>query len=376
MNRGGAEVMIMDIFKNLSEDFKVDFLINYKLKNGIIKGDLDEQIQSLGGKIYHIASQWDLGPLQYIKKFKEIILENGIPDIAHIHMNAKSGIIAFAAKKAGIKKVIVHSHANLKFRGSIISRIISNIEFVFQKILIAKYADYYWGCSQEANNSLFYRFLLKKENSAIINNAVDTESYQNVSQSSIDRLRNSYRANKNTLIIGNIGRIVRHKNVYYIIEILKELKNKGIDFRFVFAGRADQPEYLEEIMTTTEEYGLNEKVIYLGLRDDIPEVMNTFDVFVGPALKEGFGLVALEAQAAGVPCILYTGFPSSVDMQLNLVAFLDSFQVDHWVNAILEMKTLKSHNQALIREKISELGFDSVSNSETVGKLYKKIKDF
>jgi glycosyltransferase EpsF len=372
MNRGGAEVMLMDIFRNIGPQFHFDFLINYNKKKGIVAGDFDTEILSTRSTLFYIPTQWEVGPLNYCKEFKKLVQESK-PDIVHIHMNSKSGVIALAAKMAGVKHVITHAHADIKFRGSFIYKMVSNLEMKFQKFLINKYSDQYWGCSVEANKSLFYFSKLNKQNSAIINNAVAVQQYQEVSLEEITSLRKTYNIRENTLVLGNVGRIVQHKNVLFIIEVLNELKTRGIDFVFVFAGRADQSAYLEEINAKINAYHLVSNVIYLGLRDDIPVVMNSLDVFIGPALKEGFGLVAVEAQAAGVPCVLYTGFPQSVDMQLNLVTFLDSFVVAAWADAILEVKNQRCTDKALIKNRIIELGFDSVSNSEIIGERYKTL---
>ncbi|MDO8316022.1 MAG: glycosyltransferase [Flavobacterium sp.] len=374
MNRGGAEVMLMDIFRNIGPQFHFDFLINYNKKKGIVAGDFDTEILSTRSTLFYIPTQWEIGPLNYCKEFKKLVQESK-PDIVHIHMNSKSGVIALAAKMAGVKHVITHAHADIKFRGSFIYKMVSNLEMKFQKFLINKYSDQYWGCSLEANKSLFYFSKLNNENSAIINNAVAVQQYQEVSLEESTSLRKTYKIGENTLILGNVGRIVQHKNVLFIVEVLNELKIRGIDFVFVFAGRADQAAYLEEINAKIDAYHLKNNVIYLGLRDDIPVVMNSLDVFVGPALKEGFGLVAVEAQAAGIPCVLYTGFPQSVDMQLNLVTFLDSFIVAPWADAILEVKNQRCTDKALIRNRIIELGFDSVSNSKIIGERYKNIEN-
>ena len=134
MNRGGAEVMLMDIYRNISKDVHFDFLVNYKTKKGVQKGDFDDEILSKGGRIEHIGSQWDLGFFKYINEFKKVVQKVN-PDIVHIHMNAKSGVIAFAAKKAGIKQIIIHSHADLKFRGSLLSRLVGTLELIIQKHL-------------------------------------------------------------------------------------------------------------------------------------------------------------------------------------------------------------------------------------------------
>lgn len=374
MNRGGAEVMLMDIYRNISENFHFDFLINYKRKLGVVKGDFDEEIQVNGAQIKYIPTQWDIGPKKYALEFEKICKEIGVPDIVHIHMNAKSGVIAWAAKKAGIKTVIVHSHADLKFRGNLVSRVLSQLELQFQKSLIAKYADYYWGCSNEANASLFYERLLTKNKAAVINNAIDTKAFQMVSDEAVEKLRKSYNITENTLVVGNVGRIVSHKNVLFIIEVLNELQKKGLDVIFVFAGRADQPDYLQRIFQKAEEYKVTERIRYLDVRDDVPVVMHSFDVFMGPALKEGFGLVAVEAQAAGLPCYLYKGFPKTVDMNLDLVTFFDSFSVSEWADAIFyDISQNKKIAKEEIGEKIMSKGFDIETNTRQIEELYSKI---
>jgi len=372
MNRGGAEVMLMDIYRNICNDLHFDFLINYKVKAGILKGDFDDEIRSKGGQIEYIGSQLDIGILTYIKEFKQVIHKIGNPDIVHIHMNAKSGVISLAAKKAGIKNIIVHSHADLKFRGSFISKIIRNLELVIQKKLIAKSANYFWGCSKEANLSLFYKKKLTTDNSQIINNAVDVDSYQNVSFSQLKELRMSYGVNENTIVIGNVGRIVRHKNVSFIMDVLDILNKENIDFIFVFAGREEQPDYLNEIKNKAKTYKLESKIKYLGVRSDIPLLLNSFDVFLGPALQEGFGLVAVEAQAAGLPCVLYKGFPKAVDMGLNLVTFLDNFNTTEWVSAINHLPK-KESNFKLIKDSILSKGFDTKENTKKIENIYKLI---
>ena len=374
MNRGGAEVMLMDIYRNISEKFHFDFLINYKHKLGVVKGDFDEEIQANGAQIKYIPTQWDIGPKKYAFEFKKKCKEIGVPDIVHIHMNAKSGVIAWAAKKAGIKTVIFHSHADLKFRGNLVSRVLSQLELQFQKRLIAKYADYYWGCSNEANASLFYERLLTKNKAAVINNAIDTKAFQMVSDEAVEKLRKSYNITENTLVLGNVGRIVSHKNVLFIIEVLNELQKKGLDVVFVFAGRAEQPDYLQRIFQKAEEYKITERIRYLDVRDDVPVVMHSFDVFMGPALKEGFGLVAVEAQAAGLPCYLYKGFPKTVDMNLDLVTFFDSFSVSEWTDAIFyDVSQNKKIAKEEIGEKIMSKGFDIETNTRKIEELYSKI---
>ena len=372
MNRGGAEVMLMDIYRNISTTFQFDFLVNYKIKEGVVQGDFDDEIYANGARIKHIASQWDIGPLQYVKEFKKICKEVGKPDIVHIHMNAKSGIIALAAKNAGIKNIIVHSHADLKFRGSFGSRMASKLEFVFQKHLISMFANHFWGCSDEANSSLFYKRLLTVQSSTVIKNAIDLDAFIKPDEEAIQKLRESYAITSNTVVFGNVGRIVRHKNIGVLLDFFKKLKKENLDFVFVYAGRIADQVYYNEFLEKVKLYNLEGEMRYIGVRSDVPEVFHSFDVFLGPALQEGFGMVAVEAQAAGVPSLLYKGFPKTVDVNLDLTTFLADFQTDHWINAI-KRRPEKLTNKALIKEKIIEMGFDVRSNVINIEKHYKMM---
>jgi glycosyltransferase EpsF len=368
MNRGGAEVMLMDIFRNLSENTKFSFLINYKVKTGIVKGDFDDEILNKGADIKYIGTQWDLGPLKYIKEFKRIYNELGKPEVVHIHLNAKSGIIALAAKLAGAKKIIVHSHADLKFRGSLFHVLISRLELQMQKILINKYATDFWGASKEANASLFYK--KQQHKTVVINNAVYTNKFQKVNKQEINEFKDSLNIKNDTLILGNVGRIVRHKNIGFILDVLNEYHKTNTNFVFLFAGRIDDRRYFEEIQAKIKQYKLEDKVIHLGNRDDVPTIINSMDVFIAPALKEGFGLVAVEAQAAGIPCLLYKGFPKSVDMGLNLVSFMNDFNIKKWQMEIDKIKHHRLANKKLIKNTIREKGFDIKDNTQTIEKLY------
>lgn len=368
MNRGGAEAMLMDILRNKPDDIYFDFLINNDPAHLNDEGAFDKEILSYGCQIRHIGSQLRLGPLNYIKQFKHIVKELQ-PDLVHIHLNAKSGLIALAARIAGVKKIIVHCHADIKFRGSLPSRIINETEMWCQKWLIGWYATDFWGCSEEANKRLYRRKQFAK--SVVINNAISCEAYSKVTDKTWQTLRASYNLPSDTVILGNVGRIVSHKGIAHMVDILAELNRRNINAHFVVVGRNDAKEYVINMMKHAQELKVDDRIHFLGERSDIPVVMHTFDVFVGPALREGFGLVAVEAQAAAVPCVLYKGFPKSVNMQLELVKFQNDFDATKWCDSIQEMLARKKVNKSQALNAIRSLGFDAKENSHKVCRMYK-----
>lgn len=373
MNRGGAEVMLMDIFRNVSPGVRFDFLINTKKDDPHPHGVFDDEIVGRGGRVLYIGTQWELGIAKYILNFRKIIQNIGKPDVVHIHLNAKCGVIALAARLCGIKKIVAHSHAALNFKGPLRKILPSIVELKFQKILISWFATDFWGCSEAANQSLFNRRACAKNTPVVLRNAVDVDRFQSVSEGATKELRSAFGAKTSTLVLGNVGRVVRHKKVDFIIDVLGFLKEVEPDFLFVFAGREDDSPYMEEIKRKARALGVEDRVLHLGDRDDIPAIMSTFDVFVGPALNEGFGLVAAEAQAIGGPSVLSTGFPQQVDMGLDLISFMGNYQPEQWVDAILRVKENRCVDKALIARKIDERGFDAVKNTRRVEQLYRAM---
>ena len=371
MNRGGAEVMLMDIFRNTGSEIRFDFLVQTKKKGLGATGDFDDEIRALGGRFFYIESQWDIGLIRYVRRFKKIIHEIGTPDVVHIHLNAKCGVIALAAKMCGIKKIIAHSHAALNFTGPLLRVMPSKVELAIQRILIGWCATDYWGCSSAANRSLFNRRAFASKPPFILSNAVDVRKFQAVDPKSRESLRRNWGAGERTLILGNVGRVVRHKKVDFIVEVLSVIKKKTPDVLMVFAGREDDEEFMAEIFRKAAEHSVKDAILHLGDRDDIPEIMSAMDVFVGPALNEGFGLVAAEAQAAGVPCVLSNGFPELVDMDLNLVSFVSEYDAASWAAAIIGIKDKRCRDAELISKRIAERGFDAVENTRRVERLYR-----
>ena len=367
MNRGGAEVMIMDLLENKSNNITYNFLIHYKKNTGKQAGDFDKKIIQKGSSIFHILSPWDGGFYSYYKNFKKTINNNGLPDIIHIHLNAKSGLVAFFAHLIGIKKIIVHSHADIKFRGRFFNILINNIEFYFQKILINKFANNFWAASKEASRSLFPN--VNKEEIKIINNAIDTRKFINA-QSEREIIRSKFNIPSDTILIGNVGRIVEHKNVLFILDILNELKKTEKSFKFIYMGRIDDKDYKKNIDLKIQDNSLSDQVKYIGLRDDVEKILSAMDLFVSPALREGFGLVAVEAQASNLPCYLYNGYPNSVDMGLGHVKFFDNLDPAFWAKEILNLDTNPVCSSDQILHTISKKGFDIKSNVKTVEKYY------
>lgn len=364
MNFGGAEIMMMDIIRNLKNDFKFVFLINRKKGTNPV-GALDEEIKSLNIPMYYIDAVWDVGIKEYERQFKEIVKEIGCVDICHCHLNSKGGIVSRCAKKCGIKRRIVHCHAKILFDGSVLSKLKNNLELLIQRFWIKKYATDFWGCSMDAMPSLFSKKQIKSDNAKIIHNAIDLQKFLS-SKSGI--LRQELGLTDKDIIIGSVGRIAPVKNYPLAANIIKELWNRGLDIHYVVAGLkqdVSEADYMFNLLSSDARFH------HIGVRSDTENVYKDFDLYLGTSKREGLGLSVVEAQACGTHCVVSSGFPKLCDMNTGLVTFVDSLSATVWADEIEKLlKSNISPDIATVEKAIKDAGFDIKTEAEKIKKYY------
>lgn len=352
MNRGGAETLLMNIYRNIDKSqVQFDF-VSHRTE----KCDYDEEIALLGGKVYRIPSLGQVGPFAYIKELTKIMSDNRYVAV-HAHTDYQGGFAAVAAKKAGIKKRICHSHSNNWPQGSGVTARVT------LKILrsIIKYAGTdYCACSSEAARFLFGEKMLHNNKVELIKNGIDIKQFIDVDIEEISSVRKELCIPDAAKLIGHIGRFSESKNHIFILQVLKEILKKDTNFIAILAG--DGP-LKASIELKAKELGIYENIRFLGVRNDIPIIMNIIDVFVFPSLFEGFGIVTLEAQCAGVPCVVADTISKNTDMGLGIVSFvgLDE-KIELWSTEIYKALLKERPEKGIIINNISRLGFDINNN--------------
>lgn len=362
MNAGGAESLIMDILRNQSRDVENILCLNYSTKRPE-QGAFDSEIQKLGIRTYYMPSLGAAGIIKYISLLKAMSKELKI-DIVHSHLNAAGGVVALAARLARTKNIIVHSHANINYRVSGLKKALSEINLFFLKILICLFSNNFWACSEGAAKRLFFN----NKKAVIIKNAIDVRKYL-----TYDEAKN--KPNDNSIItVGAIGRVSRIKNYEFIIDVIKTLTDRQTACRFICYGRYEDGEYHTELTKKADMLGLNDCVNFAGNTAEVAQKLSQFDVFVMPSFSEGFGIAALEAQAAGVPAIVSAGVPREVDVGLGLISFLDRFDPDIWADEIIRLKSrAPKPASGEVLKAFEEKGFDALSNVKRIEDKYKEI---
>ncbi|WP_082238748.1 glycosyltransferase [Niameybacter massiliensis] len=357
MNCGGAETMLMNLYRHMDrEQIQFDFLVHSKGE-----GYYDKEILELGGRIYYMPSQGSIGPIKYIKQLIHLIKEIGPFDVVHSHLDWQGGFIALAARMAGIKKIVVHAHTSKLMKYGLAYQLMLRI----QKLCIAGFATDCWACSKEAAHFLFYSKPCKSRQ-RIIPNAIDVERYTIAQR---DMIRDALGISKETLLIGQVGSLSPFKNQMFTLQMAEQLARGDKDFKVIFVGQGHEA-YRENLMSTLVEAGLDEYVEFLGLREDIPNIMAALDVLVLPSKFEGLGIVAIEAQACGTPCLVSTGVPQEIDMGLGLVSFLSLQTPEDWVARLNSIQVKQAIDSAVIYQAITTRNYDIKAVAQSVGSIY------
>lgn len=354
MNMGGAETLLMNLYRNMNRNkYEFHFVTHSKKKCYYY-----DEIIKLGGKIIYIDHPTIKNFKKYSQDFKKIIKNNGPYNAIHSHVQLFNGIVLREAKRNEIPNIISHAHLNGDYSRKTIKRIIYKN---FSKYLINNSATYRISCSNDSGKYLYGNREFK-----LLNNAIDINKFKyEYSNTLIEELG----LKKDNKIITHIGSFKEAKNHNFIIEVFRELVNKDNRYELVLVGKGNLEEIIKKKVI---EYGIEKKVHFLGLRDDIPQILKSTDIFFMPSILEGLPVVLVEAQAAGVSCVISNTIPKECDMGLNLINFLSlNENIETWVDLIINTK--KNYSSFHERKnKILKCGYDLEKNIKFLEELYAK----
>ena len=167
------------------------------------------------------------------------------------------------------------------------------------------------------------------------------------------------------IVIGNVARFKIEKNHTFQIEIMKEITRIRSDIVLMLVGDGELRQKIEE---QVKQLHLEQNVIFLGVRSDVPDLMQAMDLFLLPSLYEGLPVVGIEAQAAGLPVITSTGVTRETDITGN-VDFLNlDLGAAYWAQAILQK--IEGFNRHDMYEYIHNNGYDIVETAKWLQDFY------
>lgn len=349
MNMGGTETMLMNIFRSLNRE-KVQFdFISFTNQESYY----DEEIRNLGGRIIYISKSTS------VFKLKRVIQEFGPYDVVHSHTLFNCGIANLAAKLAGVPIRIAHAHTTLDSSDGFIRKLYINL---MQKLIKAT-STHFLSCSQAAATYLFGNKITKSSKYMYLPNMIDYTSLLEPNKKDILDFKKKYQL-ENRFVIGHVGRLTEAKNHRFLIELINQIKDIKKEAVLLLVGDGLLRDELEQLI---QEKQLQDYVIFTGLKSDVSSALYNMDVFVFPSLFEGLGLVLLEAQLCGLPCVVSEAIQPEADLGMNLMTTL---QLDEGVNSWCDEILKKVHTQEVdLVTKQKALSNKGYKNEQIINRL-------
>lgn len=354
MPRAGLENALMNYYRHIDRnEIQFDFLMAKKER-----GDFDDEIESLGGKIYRIPMS---NPINYIKDLNKFFKKHKEYTVCHVHHIPWGALSILMAKFNGVPTRISHVH----FAKSP-SRALSAKSLM--KWISRRFANRYFACGQVAGQNFFGEKIVEGPDFMIIKNAIDTERFR-YDETVRRSLREKLGIAPDDFVIGHVARMTPVKNHKFTIDILHNLKSlKGTGkFKCIFVG--DGP-LRKEIEYYATEKGVAAECVFTGSVGDTQAYFQAMDYLIFPSLAEGLGLVVIEAQVAGLKCIASTGVPEESRLS-DLVDFLPlEIGALKWAEFVLENGKYKRQSRL---SDVKEAGYDIKSTVMELEKLYRQL---
>ena len=353
MGRGGLETMLMNYYRHIDRtEFQFDFLTHRDFR-----ADYDDEIESLGGKIFHLPRlvPWSKN---YINALDRIFSEHPEYKIVHVHQDCLSSVILKSAKKHGVPVRIAHSHNSSQDR---------NLKYpikLFYRSRIPRYATDLFACGKQAGDWMF-----RGASYTVVNNAIDAKSYC-FSPEKADAVRNELGISATALVVGHVGRFSPAKNHAFLLDVFRRINQKHSDSVLLLVGDGELRAEAEE---RARQLRIEKNVIFTGVRSDVSDLMAAMNVFVFPSLYEGFPVTLLEAQASGLPCIVSDRISGECSVTPLVKPESLSSSPDKWADKVLEAAKIE---RCCRSEEISAAGFDISENVLQLQEFYfSKLKE-
>lgn len=352
MNRGGAETMIMNLYRNIDRN-KVQFDF---VENSFEKAVFDDEIEALGGKIYHCPHFTEKNLMEYKKWWRDFYSQHKEEyRIVHGHIGSTAAIYLKEAKKNGIF-TIAHSHS---IKNHSVNGILYNLLSYPTRFI----ADYFFACSKVAGIDRYGKKFLERNRSKVLPNAIDTKKYV-YNLATRGKVRQAF-VDDNEILVGHIGRFVNAKNHKFLISIFEEFLKIVPNSKLLLVGDGNLRKEVEQLV---KQKGINDHVIFTGVRTDINEIVQAMDIFVFPSLYEGLPVTLVETQTSGLPCVISDKVPDESIITKKLVTVKKLTDAPkEWAKHMSDRLTEKRYDRT---REVIDAGFDISETAKWLEEFY------
>ena len=317
-NSGVSAVVTNYFFQLDPQRVQCDFLL-YEMSEDAWTA----RLTAAGAKVYATGKPSGRSMAEYERNVKDFFRQHAKDyDIVHVHIPNAAFIVLRYAKKYGIKVRILHSH-NARGADGAVKKIRN---YLFNQWGI-RYANQYFACSVKAGNYLFGE--KRCGQLVVLPNAIRLERYA-FDKKKRKTIRDSLGVKEHELLLGHVGRFAEQKNHEGLLKIFAETRKRGMDTKLVLLGDGELREKTGQL---AEELGIKDQVLFAGVVANVPDYLSAMDIFLLPSLYEGLPVVCVEAQAAGLPCLISDQVTREIALT-DQIWFLANGDLDSWCDRI------------------------------------------
>lgn len=353
-NPGGVESYLLQQFYALDRTKVTYDFVNLTSEHDIVAQD---ELIAAGCKVFAIIRRRK-HPFKNMYQWLKLLTNEKYDFIVLNAVNLEYVFPLVIAKCFGISGRIIHSH-NSGFNHKI--GFLRKLRINFNTMLLHRCATHYFACSEIAGKWMFGN----KINFTVIRNAIkpDVFIFDKIKRKKVRQQLNI----KNEFVIGHVSRFSYQKNHLFLIEIFSEFVKKRPDaILLLVGGDVGEGTIWKQCHELVSERGLKDKVLFLGARNDVPDLMQAMDCFVLPSFFEGLPLVGIEAQASGLPCYFSDTITREVGIT-ELAHFISLQNKEAWVESFLYASNVKRVNR---KEEIVRAGYDITNEIRKIQQFY------
>jgi len=350
LNRGGVETWLLEVFRHIDRSqFAMDVLVH-----SAAPGALDDEARAVGVSIVPAAESSQ--PARFARRFLATLRTSPGYDVVHSHVHHFSAYPLELARLAGVPVRIAHSHSDTASVQRAASRV-RRLYFASARQILGRVATHRLAASMPAGRALFGPEWPTRAGDRVLHYGFDFGRFQEDLDGAA--VRRDLGIPPQAFVIGHVGRFHPVKNHPFLVEVMVEVARRVPDAVLLMVGDGPTRPQIEDLVTAR---GLSGRVVFAGPRSDVPEIMRAaMDALLVPSLYEGLSIVAIEAQAAGLPCLLSDTVPREVSVVPQRTRFLSlDAPASTWADAVLQTRTQGGGRRSGPEELMtSSFGIDS-----------------
>lgn len=362
LNRSAGVARVVYNWNRFHDENRVHFdFLHHSSRNGVLLHNkrYDEELKAVGSEVFTVNYAAD-DLKRFIREVHEVFEKVGADyDIVHCHMPNSAFCVLREAELVGIEHRVLHSHLNNSS-----DKFLHRLRNAPLNAIGKHYATDYIACSDDAG-----RFLFGSRPFTVINNGIPLEQFAYDSESR-KLLRSELGIKETDPVVGCVGRLVKQKNFPFAVRVFAKFHEAFSDAKMLILGDGDDREELEGIISSEH---LSNVVILAGVREDINKLYSVMDVFFMPSLYEGLPVSAVEAQAAGLPCVYSDNVPRETDITGTGTFLSLDADIDKWT------KTLENaFNRGRLTDNpvlLEQRGYSAKANAELLMQHYERLME-